>query len=43
MLDSGDILIQVDTEFAVAGGYNSVEHMDSRNRARNAALGAAGT
>lgn len=29
MLDSGDILIQVDTEFAVAGGYNSVEHMEA--------------
>lgn len=28
MLDSGDILIQVDTAFAVAGGYNSVEHME---------------
>ena len=29
MLDSGDILIQVDTAFAVAGGYNSVEHMEA--------------
>lgn len=29
MLDFGDILIQVDTAFAVAGGYNSVEHMEA--------------
>ena len=29
MLDSGDILMQVDTAFAVAGGYNSVEHMEA--------------
>lgn len=29
MLDSGDILIQVATAFAVAGGYNSVEHMEA--------------
>ena len=29
MLDSGDILIQVDTAFAVAGGDNSVEHMEA--------------
>ena len=29
MLDSGDILIRVDTAFAVAGGYNSVEHMEA--------------
>ena len=29
MLDSGDILIHVHTAFAVAGGYNSVEHMEA--------------
>lgn len=29
MLDSGDILIQANTAFAVAGGYNSVEHMEA--------------